>query len=229
MLKTPVRVQLPPPDPRGEVAQGPVGLDPLDVGAGHGAHPVDLPVLQGEELGAGVGDDPLDEAVEVGEPGPEVGRVPDHLDLLDGVALQLERPGADRRLVGRAAGDGHQVGAPLIDVLGDDRRLGDVQLLQERGVGVREAEDDGVGVRRLEGDLSRPQGRLGARVQLQERPLEGELDVVGGEGPAVVPCHAAAEVELVGRAPALDRPAGGQLGNELAVRPPAHQAVEQHL
>ncbi len=110
-----------------------------------------------------------------------------------------------------------------------DRRLGDVELLEQRGVRLGEAEDDGLVVDRLDrGDVA-ADGAGRAGVQRGEDLVERVDDVGGGEGLPVVPGHVVAQREGVGRTVVGDLPGLGQLGLRLTFGIELDEAVEHEL
>ena len=133
--------------------------------------------------------------------------------------LQLERTGADRRLVGRI---GAVVGA-VIDVLGHDRRRAGLPRHDERRERLLQLEDDGVRIGR-DHVLGALHDRARARMDLDEIFLRGEDDVVGGERLAVMPFHVLLELERVGQAVGRDAPRLGEARHRLEVEIVAQQA-----
>jgi hypothetical protein len=124
-----------------------VGLQAALLRAGHAPQKIDLAVLERQDLGAGVGDDAHHDLVEVRQAALEVARVASQPDLRAlAIGDELERARADGARVGRI----RLRIAGLIHVPGDDGRLGGVELLQQRRVGLFEANDDGAIVGRVD-------------------------------------------------------------------------------
>ena len=161
----------------------------------------------------GVGDDPHHDGVEV-----RLALVPvvgvllqaDEVALLP--LLEDERPRADRRVQG---GMGGEVLA-LVDVLGQHLRLVRAERGQQHRRGLRQPHHHRAGIGRVDrGDLA--EGDPAARVELLPDLLERELDVGRGERLAVVPGHAAPQLEGVGLAVGRDAPGLGQAGARLEI------------
>src|SRR6266545_3071696 len=212
-LKLTVMMQLEPP-----------GLYP--VWAGHAPQKVHLAVLEREHLRRRIGDDPHHQLVQIGQTGLEVARVAGETDL--GALLvgdELERSGAHWIRVG---GIRLRVRA-LVDMLGDDRSLGGVELGKQRRVGLLEPKNDRAVVRRLDSRERASHGRLGAGVELEEDLLEGELHVGRRERGAVVPLHSVAQAEPVDGSALLDLPDLRQLWDRVPALVAPEQAVVQKL
>ena len=127
-------------------------------------------------------------------------------DLLAGRPLrELEGAGADRGAVGRVGG---QV-AGAVDVLRQDRGVEHLHLDEERCVGLLQLDLDGHVVGRAD-RLDAADDALRASVLFQAG-LERPLDVFAGEGFAVMPLHAAAQLEGVGLLIGADSPRAGEL------------------
>jgi hypothetical protein len=151
---------------------------------------VELSRLEGSRPRAALNDDHVPEPVEVGPVLDEVVLV---LHVLDELAaaplLDLERP--------RAHAAGAVVGG--VHVGGIDRRVAGGEEHEERRLRPLEPEDHRVGVGRLDGlhvrvpVLARVETELGGGLRRLADHVEGELDVLGGEGLPVVPLDVPAE------------------------------------
>ena len=203
-----------------------IGLQAALVRAGNAPQEIYLPALQREDLRAGVGDDAHHDLVEVGQTALEVRGVSRETDL--GALLvgdELEGPGTDRAGVGRIR---LRITA-LVKVLGDDRRFGGVELLQQGRIRLLEAEDDRTVVGGLDAGQRAAHRRLGARVELEQHLIEAELDVGCREASAVVPGDTVAQAEAVDRARLLDDPALGQIRHWVPTLVAPEQTVVDEL
>jgi hypothetical protein len=108
----------------------------------------------------------------------------------------------------------------------NDRRLDDVEPLEERTVGAAQAEDDRVRIGGLDRLDEVAQRRPRARVVLEQRRLERESDVGRRERRAVVPANATPQGEAVDAAAFFDTPALGELGNGRQIFVEADETVE---
>ena len=182
---------------------------PLGRLARHGR--VELPGLEGGRARPPFDDDHVPEPIEVRPPLDEVVGVLDVLDELSlAPLLELERPGAD---AGRAVLGGRDVG-------GVDGRVARGQHHEQRGLRPLQAEHDGVRVRRLHvlhvgvPVLARVDPELGRRIRGFAQHVERELDVLRGEGLAVMPLHVLAEEEDEVLVVVLPRPLLGQVADD---------------
>ena len=107
---------------------------------------------------------------------------------------------------------------------GDDADGGEVERQQR--VRLRRVQAEGERVHHLDArDRAQEAAEAARAVRHLRRALEGEDDVVGGEVAAVVPLHAAAELELPQRLG--ERPVAlGEQGTRARARVPLHQPVE---
>ena len=207
----------------GRLDQCSLALEACHVRRRHAPEIVDLAVGQGRDLRGALGNHAEDQPVEFRQARLEVGSVANQHDaLVAPVALETESAGADRAGVGLVAVG---IGAG-IEVAWQDRRLGHVELPQQRGVRALQPEDHGVRVGRLDRfDGGRETGAR-AGMEAEQHLLEGELHILGGERLAVVPRHARRQGEA-DFAPVLgNRPAGGEIGPHRAVAVEGHEAVE---
>ena len=164
-----------------------------------------------------------DQPVQVGLVLAPVGVV---LDVLEMAAahpfLELPRPRADRRVVGRV-GDGIAAG---VDVLGNDvvhvaaEQRGEEELRRR----LVEAHHDGVGIRC--GDAGEV-GERGGRGVLLPDLVDRIDDVVDGHILAVVELHALADLDGVGLEVGGGLPGLGQFAGERAVHAAIAQPLEQ--
>ena len=164
--------------------------------------------------GRAIGDHAPDDAVEIGRVRAPVVLVAVGDDILSALIFdELERPGADRREIGRVLPDV----TALIEMLGRD--------IAEVGQGAQQQvqrhrplvfEDRGFGVRRF--DLGQEQLQRRAVIEdLLPHVHRGECDVGRGEWLAVVPGDALAQLEGHGLAVGRGLPALGEHADRLAV------------
>ena len=231
------------PEPRAppvdrEVA---LGLQRLQLGELLAEHPVyvRVPGQEGGEFGREVLDDDVNDLVQVREPvagpvgEPVAGIARQDQPLAGRVARDRERSGADD-LGGVGVDAPHRREAPVVhvgpqDVLRVDRRAHRAEEGRRRH---RQDDPDGVVVQRRDlhavrpplagvvevAELERRAGR-GRDVVVVDDPVEREVHVAGGERPAVVPGHVAAQVERPGQAVLGALPRLGQQGLHLVVQP----------
>ena len=108
---------------------------------------------------------------------------------------------------------------------GNDRRLGDVELAQQRRVRPVEPEDDGVRIGRLDRLDRGGKAGAGARVEAEQGLFEAELDIGRRERLAVVPAHASRQVKGHCAPVRGQFPRAGQIGAWCAVSVERHEAV----
>ena len=207
--------------------EGRVGLEPIQVGQRQAVigGDLDLPGLDRRRRRRPVGNEAPHHAVQIRETlAPIVGVAVRHHVLAALVAHELERAGADRRVVGRVL---QHVG-PGIDVLryhvAEIAQGAQQQVERHR---LRIAEHGGMLVRRVDRDQVLLQ--LGAVVELGLPQLHSVvLHVGGGKRLAVVPLHALAQMEGDGFAVRRGVPPGRQHPDRLAIRIQIHQRLH-HL
>ncbi|MCY1517795.1 hypothetical protein D9M68_524940 [compost metagenome] len=108
--------------------------------------------------------------------------------------LELERAGADRRIVVRILRQGR---VHIVKVLGQDRAAADVQGIQEGGVWLLQLENYRLRVQRRDFLHIGHQGPRARRVG--QNLGVGEYHVVSGERLAVMPLHLGLQMECVGQ------------------------------
>ena len=124
-------------------------------------------------------------------------------------------------------GGGGGAGGPILvgveQVLGQDAVVVPCQAGQEGRAGLLQGDDEGVVIGALHGVHH---GQIAGQIAVLLNDLfVGELHIRGGEGLAVVPLHALAQVEGVGEVVLRDLPALGQIGDDLFVVVQRQQAA----
>ncbi|MPL86078.1 hypothetical protein SDC9_32054 [bioreactor metagenome] len=227
------------PHPGLRAEELPAGLG--DAGIGQRLHPVDVEILDraggqdvdlsglvGHRARGGVGDHVPVDLVEIGLALVPVLGVLHQLDIraLDPFG-ELERAGADRRVVGRVGGE---IGA-FVDVLRHDRHRADLETVQERAEGRFQPEHHGLGVRR--GDaFDVIENGAEPRMGLAQEHVGAEHHIVGRERLPVVPPHPVLKVEGIGQAVGRHLPAFRQRGHRVQLGVVAQQPfvdVARHL
>ena len=195
--------------------------DARRVGARHLLHRVDLAGLEGQQQAGGIlellEDEPVQPRLVLQE---EAVEALEHQMLSRPELDELERPRADRR---RIAGVGLQVGAGEHVGRHDGRERGRHRQ-QQRRVRFSQAHHGGVAVRdghRVQRPVHRGEGMVVAQ------RLETELDVLGGDGPAVVEDRITTQLQR--DASVVDRQleALGQVGLRLPLGVHAQRRGEQ--
>ena len=178
---------------------------------------VDLPGQQGVRAGRHVGDGVEVDGVQDRAAGPVVLVRGDPSRARGRERLQFEGAGADARAADAA---GAAVGDDIAVVVGEEAR--------ELRVGGLERHDEraGVGRAQLPGvDERGEDGRLRGRGLLGEDVAQGVRGVGGGECPSVVEGDARAEAEGPGAGLGVRFPGLGEVGDQVAVRADADEAV----
>ena len=169
-----------------------------------------------------IGDDAPDDAVEIGRVGAPVLRIAIGHDVLAALIFdELERAGADRREIDRVLPDL----AGFIEMFGRDiaevRQRAQQQIERHRPL---VTEDGGVRIRRVDGGEEQLQRRAVVE-DLLPHVHGGEFDIRRGEGLAVMPADAFAQLEGDGLAVWRGLPAFREHADRLAAGVEIDQAL----